>query len=204
MMAFFNMYLIYQQKPSVRETEQQSVASTRQSVRDTEPSTRATSPKLHQQRPSNGDSTPKVVGSRCVASIKIKDITAAALLDTGSQVSVVSQSFYRQHFYKDMKPLTDIDVECANGNNLAYLGYITAAVDLPGAATDRPLLCSMLVAPENGYNLNVPILLGTNVLQTAMAGVRRQFGNQFLKDANIHPPWHLPYTCMLLGEKECL
>jgi len=177
-MPFFYMYLIYQQKPSVRETEQQSVASTRQSVRDTEPSTRATSPKLHQQRPSNGDSTPKVVGSRCVASIKIKDITAAALLDTGSQVSVVSQSFYRQHFYyKDMKPLTDIDVECANGNNLAYLGYTTAAVDLPGAATDRPLLCSMLVDPDNGYNLNVPILLGTvcqitNVLQTAMAGVR--------------------------------
>lgn len=55
-----------------------------------------------------------------------------------------------------MKPLTDIDVEYANGNNLADLGYIT---DLPGAATDRPLICSMLVAPDNGYNLNVPILL---------------------------------------------
>ena len=194
--AIFYMHLLYQQQPSGKETQQ--------SVGDTEPSVRATSPKLYRQRPSIGESTPKLVGSRTVASVKINDVTAAALLDTGSQVSVISQSFYKQHFYKAMKPLGDLDVECANGNTLAYLGYITTAVDLPGAATNRPLLCSMLVAPDSGYNLSVPILLGTNVLQKAMDGVNIKFDHRFIKEANIQAPWHLPYTCMLLREKECL
>lgn len=197
------MYLLYQQQPSGSET-QQSVGGTQQSVGDTEPSVRATSLKLYRQRPSIGESTPKLVGSRTVASVKINDVTAAALLDTGSQVSVISQSFYRHHFYKDMKPLGNLDVECANGNSLTYLGYITAAVDLPGAATNRPLLCSMLVTPDSGYNLSVPILLGTNVLQKAMDGVNIKFGHRFIKEASIQTPWRLSYTCMLLREKECL
>ena len=188
---------LYQQQPSERHTKP--------SVQETQQSGRATSTTFYQQQPTIGDNTPKVVGSICVASVKINDVTAATLLDTGFQVSIISQSFYNQHFYnREIKPLIDIDVECANGNSLAYLGYITAPVDLVGASTSRTLLCSMLVAPDNKYNIFLPILLATNVLQTAMGGVRRQFGRRFLKDANIHPPWDLPCIYMLLREKECL
>jgi uncharacterized membrane protein YoaT (DUF817 family) len=62
-----------------------------------------------------------IVGSICVASVKINDVTAATLLDTGFQVSIISQSFYNQHFYnREIKPLIDIDVECANIKQLRH------------------------------------------------------------------------------------
>ena len=69
---------LYQQQPSERRTKP--------SVRETQQSGRATSTTFYQQQPTIGDNTPKAVGSICVASVKINDVTAVALLDTMYQV----------------------------------------------------------------------------------------------------------------------
>lgn len=161
---------------------------------------------LYHQLSSVEDTSPIFCGCKTEAAVKLNNVNTVALLDTGSQISLIKESFYRQHLSnQEIKPVSqDMWVRCADGGKLTYLGYITAPVDLLGASTSRPLLCDMLVIPDSGYTISVPILLGTNVLQPAMDSVRLQFGYRFLKDANIHTPWHLSYICLLLREKECL
>lgn len=175
----FYVYLLYQQPASGRETK------------DSPPFVR--------------DSCLKLTGSKTNATVKINNMTTGALLDTGSQVSIIKESFYRQSFNdQDLQPLKkNMSVKCANGGYLSYLGYVTAEVDLLGASTNRTLLCSMLVVPDNRYNKRVPVLLGTNLLQSAMNNVKLQFGHR-LKNANICAPWFLSYMCLLLRENEDL
>jgi hypothetical protein len=161
---------------------------------------------LYHQQSTVEDTSPIFCGSKTEAAVKMSNITTAALLDTGSQISLIKESFYRQHLNnQEIKPVNqDMWVRCADGGKLTYLGYITAPVDLLGASISKPLLCHMLVIPDSGYNISVPILLGTNVLKPAMESVRRQYGHRFLKDINIHTSWHLSYICLLPREKECL
>jgi hypothetical protein len=64
--------------------------------------------------------------------IKVNGITASALLDTGSTVSTVSESFYLQYLAKQSIQTLDriLHIECANGEEMPYLGYITVDLEL--------------------------------------------------------------------------
>jgi hypothetical protein len=63
--------------------------------------------------------------------IKVNGITASALLDTGSTVSTVSESFYLQYLAKQSIQTLDriLHIECANGEEMPYLGYITVRAE---------------------------------------------------------------------------
>lgn len=75
---------------------------------------------------------PKIVGVTNEALIAINGISTKALLDTGSCVSVISESFYNQHLYS--APICTLDsllrIECSEGNSLPYLGYIQAELTI--------------------------------------------------------------------------
>lgn len=54
------------------------------------------------------------------------------LLDSGSQITTVPESFYKQHLSEQtIKPLHDLlEVEGANGQLVPYLGYIEMSITL--------------------------------------------------------------------------
>ncbi|VDI18419.1 Hypothetical predicted protein [Mytilus galloprovincialis] len=82
--------------------------------------------------------SPGLLGSPNEVSVKINDITTSALLDTGSTVSTVSETFYNRYLQDQIIQPLDliIKIECADGKDMPYLGYITASIELPGAATN--------------------------------------------------------------------
>ena len=71
--------------------------------------------------------TTGLLGSLNEVTMKVNGITASALLDTGSTVSNVSESFYLQ--YLANQPIQTLNhilhIDCADGEEMPYLGYIS-------------------------------------------------------------------------------
>ena len=94
----------------------------------------------------------------------IAGINCTALVDTGSQVTSVSQKFYLDHLSTlKLHDCTDLlRIEGAGGHSIPYAGYIFAEIGLKGVkAVEVPVL----VVKDTAYNNTVPILVGTNCLQ---------------------------------------
>ena len=66
---------------------------------------------------------PELVGKVNTVTIIVNNIPATALLDTGSCVSVLSESFYKEHFSDiHIQAIDDlIRIECADGHILDIL-----------------------------------------------------------------------------------
>ena len=87
------------------------------------------------------------------------------LLDTGSMVTTIGEEYYEKSLKKDypLLPLkTIIKIEGAGGHELPYRGYIEVELGIPGCS--ETLTVPVLVFPVNNYNVQVPMIVGTNVL----------------------------------------
>lgn len=113
------------------------------------------------------------------------------MLDTGSVVSSLLQSFYEEHLSDlELKPLKEIlNVEHADGEKLPYLGYIVADTDA-GNSLERSNshTCLFLLVPETKYSAQTPIIVGKIILTELLTEVKDTFGVQFLYKAKLQTP----------------
>lgn len=124
----------------------------------------------------------------------------SALLDTGSTISTVSQLYFEEHMQSPMMKIeTLLDIECANGQQLPYLGYTETCFQIPGISQE--LYCLSLVVTDSRYNKSVPLLLGTNALAVMVESLRKRIGDRFLQDCSLTTPWYLGLRCITLREK---
>jgi len=114
-------------------------------------------------------SLPKgLVGARCIAEVSIAGEKCHCLLDTGSQVTTVPQSFYEQHLSE--YPINSInnilEVEGANGQSVPYEGYVEVDITFPeeflGVSVEVPTVA--LVVPDVKSHNQPLVLIGTNTL----------------------------------------
>lgn len=109
-----------------------------------------------------------LVGTKSTARVEVEGSPTASLLDTGSQVTTVPQSFYQQYLSEhEIKPLFDLlEVQGANGQCVPYLGYIELNVTFPkeflGVEIEVPTLA--LVVPDVHAFSDSLMLIGTNTL----------------------------------------
>ncbi|CAI5692272.1 unnamed protein product [Oreochromis niloticus] len=109
-----------------------------------------------------------LIGTKSTAQVKVNGHTVSCLLDTGSQVTTVPESYYRQHLSShEIKPLFELlEVEGANGQSVPYLGYIELHVTFPkeflGIEAEVPTLA--LVVPDVRTASQSLVLIGTNTL----------------------------------------
>jgi hypothetical protein len=147
---------------------------------------------------------PQLVGDVNEVNLNINNNTTTALLDTGSCVSIISETFYKEHLADtELEPLTEmINIECADGQQLPYLGCIEATISIENGlekATSKQ--CLFLISPDTKYSARTPIILGTNILKTLLQDCKDNFGEQFLQKANLHTPWFLSFRCLVIREK---
>ena len=102
-----------------------------------------------------------LVGSSNESEVVICGIKTSALLDTGSCVSTISEQFYNTNLsHLQLRPVEGIlNVECADGNILPYLGLVEADLTVKGLPLEHVQHCLFLVVPESRYSKTVPILL---------------------------------------------
>ena len=148
---------------------------------------------------------PKLVGDTNETAVLINKQPSTALLDTGSCVSVVSQKFYEEKL-KDttkLQPMTEIlNIECADGQKLPYLGYIeTDLVIMKGLPDCKSQPCLLLVVPDTNHSSKTPIILGTYILKELLQDCKDTFGDQFLQKADLHVPWYICFRTMVVRDR---
>jgi len=114
-----------------------------------------------------------LVGIRTTASVVIAGKETNCLLDTGSQVTTVPQSFYDQHLSDlPIQPLGDLlDVEGANGQLVPYLGFVELSITFPkdfvGSEINVNTL-ALVILPLRAA-AQEQVLVGTNTLDALYA-----------------------------------
>ena len=153
----------------------------------------------------NFDVSQRLIGPRCESILDICNMPARCLLDTGSQDSTVSYSFFQNHL-QDFVTLQTIDqiinIEVAVGFELPYKGFIEAEFRFHKTVTGSSKLINMvfLVVEDTKFNSEVPILFGTNVLkyclQLCKENLQGKYGSFNLRKCRASRPWRLAYRCL--------
>ena len=147
---------------------------------------------------------PGIFGDPTESEIIIQGKKVPALLDTGSTVSTISESYYQEHLSSSI-PLntldTMLDIECAGGTQLPYTGYIELDIATPGD-TNTCQRHVLLVVPDSKYNTQIPVLLGTNILDSMIYHLQEEHGERFLQNAKLTTPWYMTFHCIVLREKQ--
>ena len=105
----------------------------------------------------------QMVGGKPVARATLAGQSIDCLLDTGSQVSFVTEAFYKAHLQRDGHLLRSahhwLTIRAADGLQIPYVGYFEATVAVAGTIVEDR---AILVVRDSGQQL--PGLLGMNVL----------------------------------------
>jgi hypothetical protein len=116
----------------------------------------------------NDEMISKLVGSVTLADILVDDVPCRCLVDTGSQVTTISQRFYLKHLsYTTLQPVEScLKVIGAGGQEVPYLGYIAVDVTLPqdDLGDSQCFSILVLVVPDTSFHTQAPVLLGTSGL----------------------------------------
>ncbi|KAK3741817.1 hypothetical protein RRG08_018517 [Elysia crispata] len=105
------------------------------------------------------------MGGKTTVDVIVNGRVVKALLDTGATVSVISRATVDK-LGLPIRPVRDfIHVECANGQALPYLGYVTMSINL---LHNPPSTCLALVVPDHDGPGAAPLLLGTNILPSLL------------------------------------
>ncbi|KAJ7983606.1 hypothetical protein DPEC_G00375400 [Dallia pectoralis] len=113
-----------------------------------------------------------LVGQSPVVEVLMGGVKVKCLIDTGSMVTTVTESFFRQHFFSQgCRGLTDcgwLALRAANGLTIPYLGYFEIDVQALGKTIQRR---GVLVVKDPvglmavARKVAVPGLLGMNVIK---------------------------------------
>lgn len=83
--------------------------------------------------------TSRLVGSSNEADVIVESNATKMLIDTGSCVSTISEKYYRGELSNlELQPIDQIlNIECSDGKNLPYLGFIDASLEVVGIPMDQ-------------------------------------------------------------------
>lgn len=107
----------------------------------------------------------RAVGKCHVVELKIKGVNTSCLLDTGSQVSTLTESFFRDslagHNQQMLSTSGWLKLTAANGLDIPYLGYLELDVETMGMVLPD---CGFLIVKDPPNSSTVPGLIGMNII----------------------------------------
>lgn len=131
-----------------------------------------------------------LVGPSLESDVFVEGVSARCLIDSGSQVSIMSETFYNNNFsYVPMEELTCLRVVGAGGSAVPYLGFVRVNVRLPEDVTgvNESVDVLMLVCRDTDYSQKVPIIIGTNTLRHLAELCKRIVGPYFASTMPVCP-----------------
>ncbi len=84
-------------------------------------------------------------------------------------MTTVTASFIKTHLSEHpIHPFKALDVEGANGQNVPYLGYVPITLKFPKefVEAEPEISTQALVVPDRRSNCDLPVLTGTNAVDT--------------------------------------
>ena len=125
-----------------------------------------------------------------------------SLLDSGSQVTSVSESYYREHL--SQYPLQPVDVpglllQPAGGGSMPYLGMIITSLKVPHLTST--FQAKVVVVPDTEYHYSTPALVGTGIIRKSRNECRQENGNQYLHRMKLPSSWVRAYQYVNAADK---
>ena len=124
----------------------------------------------------------KLVGKTNIHTVRINGAEIDSLIDTGSQVSIISYNLYSELFnYLKIKPLEQIlNLRGITGNSLGYEGYVdlyvTPGENLAGIPFDTGTHVRFIVVKDmDGINKthgNASCIISMNAIEDILASLR--------------------------------
>ncbi|XP_076848812.1 uncharacterized protein LOC143496528 [Brachyhypopomus gauderio] len=108
---------------------------------------------------------PSLVGQCPKVAIRLGGVVVNCLLDTGSMVSTIVESFFRQHIQGDLHSCQWLQLRAANGLEIPYVGYVELTVDVLGKSIPRRGWLVVKDPPGSNTSPIVPGVLGMNVIR---------------------------------------
>lgn len=136
-----------------------------------------------------GHTLEALIGPCCESRVRVNGAETTCLVDSGSQVTIISESFYRQYL-RDV-PLQQIDavldITGAGDQNVSYLGVVQTTVQLHRevSGTDKEVETLALVCPDTRISTRVPVIVGTNTMRVLQKHCGQQAGWSWLKTIPI-------------------
>ena len=122
----------------------------------------------------NPNAVTRLIGPRNIARVEINGIKTMALMDSGSQVNMMTKKFLKNTGLT-MRPLSDLGlklgVEGSVGTNIPYLGYTEANLKLPTANNHNSDQLFLVVEQCTVFGDQVPIQVGTNFQDEILAAL---------------------------------
>lgn len=141
-----------------------------------------------------------LVGPPSTAGVKVDGVPCTALLDSGSQVTIIFDSWYSKHLsHVPLRSVTGLDIWGLSESETSYpyRGYIQIELEFPEETREKvetiPVLA--LVCPDPRCSDTIPVLLGTNVHKIRpipATGKKVRVGNVCSAKVNVQQPQNLP------------
>lgn len=116
-----------------------------------------------------------LVGECPVADIQMGGVTVTCLIDTGSMVSTITESFFNDHFRvlgcDQLRSCGWLQLKAANGLDIPYRGYLELDVEVLGKVLPSIGVLVVQDPPDSRLKTNkdsVPGLIGMNVLRCCL------------------------------------
>ena len=125
-----------------------------------------------------------LVGPACETEAYVNGVMCQALMDSGSQVTTISRSFYTQNFRDTpLQPLSKdgFNIEGAGGQNVPFDGFIKIKMRFPNNIVGfrNEVDTVALVCPDTVYSRRVPVIVGTNTFRTLGMVCKNVLGSTF-------------------------
>lgn len=127
--------------------------------------------------------------------VVINGVKMRGLLDTGSQVTLMQEQLFNQHFSThvglESEP-TFLTLKAANGLNIPYIGYATMDFDVEGVQIPKR---GIVVVKTEG--LTNPLIIGMNVISACWSAIFQKTGRpptHMHKDRQTREVWNNAFT----------
>ena len=143
-----------------------------------------------------------LVGPATEAEILLDGNRVNSLLDSGSQVTSLSESYYRAHLSQYQLQPVDVPgllLQPAGGGSMPYLGMIVTSIKVPHLSST--FQAKVVVVPDTEYHYSTPVLVGTGLIRRSRDECRNENGNQYLQKMKLPPSWVRAYRYMNAADK---
>ncbi len=107
----------------------------------------------------------RAVGTCPMVDLKVRGVQVSCLLDTGSQVSTITEAFFREYLFGNESDVLStsgwLKITAANGLDIPYLGYMELDVEVMGMTLPE---CGFLIVKETPSPSSMAVLIGMNII----------------------------------------
>ena len=106
-----------------------------------------------------------LVGPSSVCTIKVNDLTCDALMDSGSNVTIIFGGWYDKYLsHVPLQPISRLAIWGLADSEYPYRGYVVTEMEFPEemAGVKGPVTVLALVCPEPQHGQQAPVIVGTN------------------------------------------